>query len=442
MQVKINFQFIVIFLLLFFAHSPISDASDNLEETDLSPEAANTGKNTAAPSVEELVSEALQHSPAIHAARSRLAASRELILPASALPDPEVMFSLEENIDSPSSPEFTKGEITLKQAFPFPGKRAVREKTAAAESEIALAGLADVERQIIKEVRIRYAGLYALDSEAAALDIAKELINMLETTAAMRYSAGEGEQEAQIKAQLGLSRLLERKNDIAAERAGIVAGLNRLLGRSVKYSMGKVTELHQVFLKHEDPENLEALALANAPTVLMQKYAVQAAQYRLESAKLDLRPDFFAGVGMGLDDNDDPMALASFGLTIPAWQKTKQKPLQRAAGYQLETAKNDLREAEIGVISELAGLLAKWRRDQEQIRRYRDAIIPQTSGALNSARASYMAGRADFSTVIEDYNLWLDARTQLARRESDRFKTWAEVDALVAPFPRHEKKGE
>jgi outer membrane protein TolC len=251
----------------------------------------------------------------------------------------------------------------------------------------------------------------------------------------MRYSAGEGEQEAQIKAQLGLSRLLERMSDIAAERAGIVAGLNRLLGRTGNNPVGKVTVLPLVDLKYEDTENLEALALSNSPAVLMQKYAVQAAQYRLESAGLDLRPDFFAGVGMGLDANDDPMAMASFGLTIPAWQKTKQKPLQRAAGYQLETAKNDLREAEIGVISELAGLMAKWRRDQEQIRRYRDAIIPQTSEALSSARASYMAGRADFSSVIEDYNLWLDARTQLARRESDRFKTWAEVEALVAPFP-------
>ena len=78
----------------------------------------------------------------------------------------------------------------------------------------------------------------------------------------------------------------------------------------------------------------------------------------------------------------------------------------------------------------------------DQINRYRDAIIPQTSAALNSARASYIAGRADFSVVIEDYNLWLDARAQLARREADRFITWAGIDALTAPFPWDEKKGE
>ncbi len=425
-KVKTIFCFLVIFPLLLSVYSELSAASD-------------AGKGMNAPPVEELVSEALEKSPLINAARSKFAASRELILPASSLPDPELEFSLEENVHSLSSPGFNKGEMTLKQAFPFPGKRAVREKTAGAESEMAFAGLVDVERRITKDVRTYYANLYALDSEAAALDVAKELITMLEATAAMRYSAGEGEQEAQIKAQIEASRLLERMNDIAAERAGIVAGLNRLLGRLVVHPVGKVTALPPVFLKHGDPENLEAIALANSPAVLIQKHAVKAAGYRLESAGLDFRPDFFAGVGMGFDNNYDPMALASFGITIPAWQKTKQKPLQRAAGYQLEAARNDLAEAETGVINELAGLIAKWDRDQEQISRYRDAIIPQTSEALSSARASYMAGRADFSVVIEDYNLMLDAKTQLARRESDRFITWAEVDTLVARFPSEQK---
>jgi len=405
----------------------------------MSSRAVNTEKSVNAPQVEELVAEALEKSPVINAARSRFAASRELILPATALPDPELEFSLEENVRSLSSPDFDKGEIVLKQAFPFPGKRSVRGKTADAESEMAFAGFVDIERQVTKDVRTNYANLYALDSEAAALDIAEELINMLEATAAMRYSTGEGEQESQIKAQLESSRLLERRNDIDAEREKMAAGLNRLLGRSGKYPVGKITSLPQVSLKYEDLENLEALALANSPAIFVQKYAVKAAEYRLESAGLDFRPDFFAGVGIGFNDQYDPMALASFGITIPAWQNTKQKPLQRAAGHQLEAAKNGLREAETAIISEIAGLVAKWNRDQEQIRRYRDAIIPQTSAALNSARASYMAGRADFSTVIEDYNLWLDARTQLARRESDRLITWAEVDALVTPFPSHQK---
>ncbi len=433
-----------VLLTILFLSIPFenSNAADKPKDAPASSNAAKTEEGVIAPPVEEMVAEALEKSPAVGAIRSRVAASRELIEPASALPDPELEFSLEENIRSISSPDFVKGEMLVKQKIPFPGKRSVLGRTAEAESEMEFAGLIDIERQVARDVRTSYAKLYALDSEAAALNVASELIKMLEATAAMRYSTGEGEQESQIKAQLELSRLLERMNDIAAERTVMAAGLNRLLGRSGNYPVGKVTALPSVSLQQEGLENLEELALANSPAVFIKKSAVKAAEYRLESAELDFRPDFFAGAGIAFDNEYDPMVVVSFGLSLPVWQNSKQKPLKRAAGHKLEEAKKSLQEAKTVISSEVAGLVARWNRDQEQIRRYKDAIIPQASAALNSARASYIVGRADFSVVVEDYNLWLDALTQLARRESDKFISWSGIDVFTAPFPLNEKKGE
>ncbi len=54
---------------------------------------------------------------------------------------------------------------------------------------------------------------------------------------------------------------------------------------------------------------------------------------------------------------------------------------------------------------------------------------------------SYLAGRGDFSTVVEDFGLWLEARSELARREADRFPTWAELEALVTPGAARRPKG-
>jgi outer membrane protein TolC len=83
--------------------------------------------------------------------------------------------------------------------------------------------------------------------------------------------------------------------------------------------------------------------------------------------------------------------------------------------------------------AEAARLAAAWKTAGQQVVRYREAILPQTSAALDAARASYLAGRGDFSTVIEDFNLWLQARVQLARREADRFTAWAELVKLTRP---------
>lgn len=442
MRIKIILRFILLLVLLIPVLHGNGDAADKQVDTTASFDAAKTEEGALAPPVDELIAEALEKSPAVGAIRSRFAASREFIEPASALPDPELEFSLEENISSLSSPVFAKGGMILKQKFPFPGKRSVLGKTASAESEMEYAGLIDIERQITRDVRTIYAGLYALDSEVLVLNAARELVKMLEATAAMRYSTGEGEQESQIKAQIESSRLTERMNDIAAERAGMTAGLNRLLGRSGSFPVGKVTALPSVSIKREGIGSLEELALANSPAVFIKKAAVKSAEYRLESAELDFWPDFFAGAGVAFNSEYDPMAVVSFGMTLPVWQNSKQKPLKRAAGHKLEEARKSLKEAETVISSEIAGLFARWNRDQEQIRRYRDAIIPQTSAALNSARASYIAGRADFSVVIEDYNLWFDALAQLARRESDKFISWAGIDAFTAPFNLNEKEGE
>jgi hypothetical protein len=64
-----------------------------------------------------------------------------------------------------------------------------------------------------------------------------------------------------------------------------------------------------------------------------------------------------------------------------------------------------------------------------------DSFIPETRLAFESARSAYLGHRGDFSTVIEDLNLWLEARAGLARREADRYAAWAALDALLNPAP-------
>ena len=61
------------------------------------------------------------------------------------------------------------------------------------------------------------------------------------------------------------------------------------------------------------------------------------------------------------------------------------------------------------------------------------AFLPQSSTQLDAARASYLAGRGDFPAVIEGFEAWLETRMQLASREAERYTTWAEIEALVAP---------
>lgn len=387
----------------------------------------------AAPAVEELVAEALRTAPSLAVLRARLAAARELVAPAGALPDPTVELVLQDM----GFPKWTVGvqEMSMigpmvRQDLLYPGKRQARREAANAEATTRGMELEQLQREVAAQVRTLYARVYALDNERGTLVAARELLELLAATAGARYAAGESEQEAVIKAQLQVSRVGERLDDLAAERQALVSALNRLLDRAGDAALGEVEALPPV---PEAPHPWAELAEANAPAVAAKEAAVRAAERRLEAARLELKPNLMAGAGVGLRGQFDPAVTLSFGVEWPMWRKEKQGPMVRAAEQDLVAASEELRDAKAAARAEAAKLAAELRRAESQIVRYRQAIVPQSSAAVDAARSSYLAGRGDFSTVIEDFREWLNARTQLAAREAERFIAWSELQSLVAP---------
>jgi outer membrane protein TolC len=388
-----------------------------------------------APGVEELVAAALERSPAIAALRANVDAAREMELPAAALPDPMV----EAMLQNAGATEYTVGKeemsmlgVELRQGFLYPGKRRAAGDVARAETTRRAAELAALERRVAAEIRRAYARLYTLDRERQSLGSARELMEMLTATAASRYAAGETEQEALIKAQIEVSRLGEKLDDLAAERAGMVAEINRWLDRPGDAALGDVRELPVVQMPDG---SWDSLAVEFAPDVLVGKAAELAAERRLRAAQLELRPNLSAAAGLGTRGGMDPVVTLRFGIELPFWRKHKQEPMIRAAAAELRMAQREADDAAAMARAEAVRLGASWHNAETQIRRFREAIVPQTSAALDAARASYLNGRGDFSTVIEDFDLWLEARVQMARREADRYTAWAELEQLTRVPP-------
>jgi outer membrane protein TolC len=394
--------------------------------------------DTAAPPVEELVTLALERSPSLDALEARLAAAREMVAPAGALPNPMAETMLQNiGLDdyTVGSVDMSMLSVEVRQDLLWPGKRTAARDRATAQAEVEAARLELARRTLVAQVRVVYARLYAADRERQALVAADELLDMLAETVAARYAAGEAEQEAVIKAQLQGSRVAERLDDLLAERSSMVAGLNRLLDQPGGEPLGEVVSLPPATF----PEgSWWELAESNAPDVEVAARAVEEAELRLEVARIEAKPNLSAGAGLGYRGDLDPALILRFGVEIPFWREEKQKPAIRAAEQELAMAAAELRDTVALARAEAARLVAERERADRQILRYREAIVPQTSAAVDTARASYLAGRGDFSTVVEDFELWLEARTELARRESDRFTVWAELEALVAPTPAGE----
>jgi len=387
-----------------------------------------------APPVEDLVSLALERSPALAARRAALEAARQMEQPAAALPDPMV----EAMLQNADFPDFTVGTmdmsmvgVEVRQGLPYPGKRRARVEAARADTGQRSTELAAEEQRIAAEVRTLYAKLYAVDRERQSLSAARELVDLLSTTAAARYSAGEGEQEAILKAQLQESRLGEELDDLEAERGVMVAELNRWLDRPGDSPLGDVAELPVLPAVDAPGAATQEAAVEASPEAVTARAAITAAERRLAVSKLDLKPDFVPSAGLASRGSLGPVLTLRFGIELPFWKQRKQEPMIRAAEQELERSRSELRDAEAMARAEAARLAVRWQQAERQIVRFQQAILPQSSTALDAARSAYLAGRGDFSTVIEDFDLWLEARVQLARREADRFVAWAELQRLT-----------
>jgi len=397
------------------------------------PHPARAMAGDVAPPPDSLVALALSRAPSLAALRARVQEARELVRPAGALPNP----MLEVMLQDVGFPRWTVGEAEMSmigpqisQAIPFPGKRGARRRVAESQVVVREHELELLRREVARELRSDYARLYALDRERQTLRAAHELLGLLAATVRDRYSAGLAEGEATIKVQLTQTRIAERLDDLTAERKGVVATIDRLLDGPGDAAIGEVDSLPAPSVP---PMPWAGAVLEGSVGVSMRRAELETAERRLRVARGERLPDLVAGAGVGLRGEMDPVVTLRLGMELPLWSGQNQGPMIRAAAHDREAARQLLREAEAGARAEAARLEADWTRAQLQIARYAQAIVPQSSLAFDAARSSYLAGRGDFSTVIEDLNLWLEARSGLAAREAERYTTWAELKASIAP---------
>jgi outer membrane protein, heavy metal efflux system len=397
-----------------------------LAAPDPNPTAVATA---AAPALDALLAEALASSPALAAARAEVAARTAERRAAGALPDPMVEAMLQ-NVGfewSVGDEEMSMLGAEVRQPLPHPAKRKAEREVASARIAGAEAALEHLERQLVHDVRSRYAALYALDRELETIGAARELVDLVEATARSRYTAGASEASALLRAQLERTRVDERAADLVAQRATVVAELNRWLGRAGDAPLGTVVGLPEVQL---DGDLAATVALGSAE-VALRHATVGVAAAELAARRADLRPDLAPAAGLGWRGDQDPVLTLRVGVSLPFWKRDKQLPLIEAAEHELAASQAALADARLAAVAEAAALEAAFTNADDQLRRYRDGILPQSEAAFDAARSSYLNSRSGFGEVLEAFSVWLEARNGLARREADRFTAWAGLAHLA-----------
>jgi len=391
---------------------------------------------SVAPPVEELVARALANAPSVAARRARLAAAQAAAPAADALPDPMVEFEIKDG----GFPQWTLGSdpmsmigATIRQPLLTKGRKSARRAAATAEIDVRHAETDATACDLTMAVRTEYSRLYAVDRERAILGDSQEMARLLSETAMVRYASGGTDQATVLRAQLERTRLSERARDLEADRATIVVAINRLLNQAPDTPLGEVRELPEPPPLTGALSELPDVAASLGPEVSVRKADVAAATRRLDVAREDLRPNLTVGGSFFWQGGTDRVVSFTLGVEWP-WRKSRrQLPLVAASESEVEAARQDLEDTAAGTRAEAARLVVEIERTENQIVRYRSGLLPQSSAALDATRASYLGGRGDFASVLDEFRRWTEIRVELARREANRYIARAQLDVLVNP---------
>jgi outer membrane protein TolC len=391
---------------------------------------------TTAPPVEELVAKALAGALSLAARRARLEAAQLAVRAADVPPDPTVEFQFQEG----GFPKWTVGSdpmsmigASVRQPLLTKGRQLARHAAAVAEVDVRHAETDQSACDLTAAVRSAYGQLYAVDRARAILDDTREIARLLAETAMARYRSGGADQASVLRAQLEQTRVSERAVDFDAERTAIVVSMNRLLNLPPDTPLGEVRSLPDPPPLTEALARLPDLAARRAPEVSVRQADVVAAARRVDMARAELHPNLTVGGALYWQGGFDRVVSVTLGVEWPLRKDRKQLPLLAASERDLEAANHDLEDASAGMRAEAARLVADIERADEQINQYNSALLPQSSAAFDAVRASYLTGGGDFSSVLDEFRRWTDARVELASLEASRFALGGQLDVLVNP---------
>jgi len=259
----------------------------------------------------------------------------------------------------------------------------------------------------------------------------KTLLMQFEKTAKARYSVGQAAQQDVFRAQVEISRVLDRMAVLDQQKESLHAAINRLLNRPPAGSLGIPEEVYPTILTIPLQE-LSRRAEELSPQLLATAKGIDRSERSVSLAKRQYYPDFdVTALGIRNDKINDNGYQVMVGIKIPLFYESKQKQGVREALAGLEGAREDFIATRQDLLFQVKDSFVQAQRAERLITILRDAIIPQATLALRAAQSSYAVGKVDFLTLLNSLLTLQESELELHGEMVSHEKALARLEAAT-----------
>ena len=385
--------------------------------------------HAAAPDLHAYVSAAVERNPTVLEAQARYEAARQQVPQATALPDPVVSFTQAlRSVETRVGPQLNS--VTLTQAFPWFGTLELRGRVAVLEATALHHRYEAERRDVVARVKEAYYDLGYVD---AALGLAREeqsLLEHYETLASARYATGQGLQQAVIRLQAEISRVVDRRYALDRQRATLTAHLNTLLDRPAEEPVPTVPPLTRLVVE-VDREQLYRLGERHRHELRAAAARIEGSEQAIELAEKHSRPGFTASLGVtNVGRRDDPAGLPappdngrnavtiSVGASLPLWSARYRAGVEQA-NDELRAHTRRRAAARNAMEMEVQEAIVRLETLDRQIDLLDTVLIPQTEEALRATETAYETGQLGVIELLDSERTLIDVRSLRARYLSD-----------------------
>jgi len=380
-----------------------------------------------------LLQEALENNPDIQRAKKQWISSQNIPSQAGSLPDPVLMLG----IRNVGFDEITRGEemmstanFSVGQAIPFPGKLGLKAEMATKEADRIGENYNATVLSVIARLKVAYYDYYFVEKSIEIIQKDKGLLEQFEKTAQARYEVGMGIQQDVLKAQVEVSRLVERLKIKEQEREEVTARINQLLNRPPLSPLPPPEDFKKSGFDY-DLDDLNQMALSSSPLLKAEGRAIERDQAALSLARKEYLPDFAVSAGIADRGNLDDIWEVRVGIAVPFYFWRKQRYGVREAAYGLEASQENHQAIKELVLYRVKDLYAMTKTSEELVVLYEKGIIPQATLSLESAISGYGVGNVDFLTLLDNLITLLEDELKYTRELTHFEKALSRLEEVV-----------
>lgn len=393
------------------------------------PGAAQTSAADLSP--EEAVRLAVEQSPQVSAARSRLEAA------AAGLRVAQAPFNLQGEL-SPGA-GFTNGNAVLSQPLDLGGRRSAQSRAAAGHQSAASAELSLVRLQVAADCRAAYYDLVRARAVELAASEAATLTGQIRDAVRRRVEIGEIPSVQLTRAEIELGRAEQEALRSRGEVRSRQGTLNVLLGRPAEAALAPTGGL----TAPDAPgviADLLLLAQRQRPELAVVRGLIEARRGEVAVARAERRPELFAELATDVWSLDrDRFNSRNIGfqarLSFPLFDRGRlQGGVDRAqAGVREQEA--ELAAASRTLDIEIGRAAAELSAAREVALNYQTTLLPRTRELLRATRAGFETGLTSFLEVLDVQRLLRQTQTEYLNALFEATRARIALDRALGTAP-------